>query len=158
MIKVKYVFVTSVNRITYCRNWPIHNKGQCLFFCVFFFFKDKHSGECFTVGRCLSSLCDFFFFLHRLQTQESMLAQSQTCVQELTTELRNRCLELRDLTQRVQDEEKLLHVRLVFKSVSTGWEPGFTTVVVNLCFWPVAPFWHHKVLVTPEKIMLWIYC
>lgn len=49
-----------------------------------------------------------------------MLAQSQTCVQELTTELRNRCLELRDLTQRVQDEEKLLHVRLVFKSVSTG--------------------------------------
>uniref|UniRef100_A0A3P8UFV5 Kinesin family member 15 n=1 Tax=Cynoglossus semilaevis TaxID=244447 RepID=A0A3P8UFV5_CYNSE len=58
---------------------------------------------------CLSSLCDLFFFLHRLQTQESMLAQSQTCVQELTTELRNRCLELRDLTQRVQDEEKLLH-------------------------------------------------
>ncbi|XP_077394978.1 kinesin-like protein KIF15 [Festucalex cinctus] len=44
----------------------------------------------------------------KMQTQESMLAQSQTCVQELTTELRNRCLELRELNLRVQDEEKLL--------------------------------------------------
>ncbi|KAF7647426.1 hypothetical protein LDENG_00172690, partial [Lucifuga dentata] len=43
----------------------------------------------------------------KLQVQESMLAQSQTCVQELTTELRNRCLELRELRQREQDEEKL---------------------------------------------------
>uniref|UniRef100_A0A3B4WXA7 Kinesin family member 15 n=1 Tax=Seriola lalandi dorsalis TaxID=1841481 RepID=A0A3B4WXA7_SERLL len=33
-----------------------------------------------------------------LQEQEAMLAQSQTCVQELTGELRNRCLELRELT------------------------------------------------------------
>lgn len=40
-----------------------------------------------------------------------MLAQSQTCVQELTTELRNRCLELRELSHRIQDEEKLLQVR-----------------------------------------------
>lgn len=40
-----------------------------------------------------------------------MLAQSQTCVQELTTELRNRCLELRDMSQRVQDDEKLVQVR-----------------------------------------------
>ena len=42
-----------------------------------------------------------------------MLAQSQTCVQELTTELRNRCLELREANERVQDEEKLLQVRVV---------------------------------------------
>lgn len=47
-----------------------------------------------------------------LQEQESMLAQSQTCVQELTTELRNRCLELREVNERVQDEEKLLQVRV----------------------------------------------
>uniref|UniRef100_A0A3Q0T992 Kinesin family member 15 n=1 Tax=Amphilophus citrinellus TaxID=61819 RepID=A0A3Q0T992_AMPCI len=40
--------------------------------------------------------------------QESMHAQSQTCIQELTTELRNRCLELRELNQRVVDEEKLI--------------------------------------------------
>lgn len=40
-----------------------------------------------------------------------MLAQSQTCVQELTTELRNRCLELRDMNHRIQDEEKLIQVR-----------------------------------------------
>ncbi|KAM9341282.1 kinesin-like protein KIF15 [Symphorus nematophorus] len=46
--------------------------------------------------------------LKRLQAQESMLAQSQTCVQELTTELRNRCLELRDLSHRIQVEEKLV--------------------------------------------------
>ncbi|XP_077411545.1 kinesin-like protein KIF15 [Vanacampus margaritifer] len=44
----------------------------------------------------------------KMQAQESMLAQSQTCVQELTTELRNRCLELRELSLRAQDEEKLL--------------------------------------------------
>uniref|UniRef100_A0A8P4FYN7 Kinesin motor domain-containing protein n=1 Tax=Dicentrarchus labrax TaxID=13489 RepID=A0A8P4FYN7_DICLA len=44
----------------------------------------------------------------RLQAQESMVAQSQTCVQELTNELRNRCLELRELNHRIQDEEKLL--------------------------------------------------
>ncbi|XP_037603237.1 kinesin-like protein KIF15-A [Sebastes umbrosus] len=43
----------------------------------------------------------------RLQAQELMLAQSQTCIQELTSELRNRCLELRDLSERMQDEEKL---------------------------------------------------
>ena len=47
----------------------------------------------------------------RLQAQEAMLAQSQTCVQELTTELRNRCLELRDMNHRIQDEEKLIQVR-----------------------------------------------
>ncbi|KAM9786381.1 kinesin-like protein KIF15 isoform X2 [Syngnathus typhle] len=44
----------------------------------------------------------------KMQAQDSMLAQSQTCVQELTAELRNRCLELRELSQRVQDEDKLL--------------------------------------------------
>ncbi|XP_030574853.1 kinesin-like protein KIF15 [Archocentrus centrarchus] len=44
----------------------------------------------------------------KLQAQESMDAQSQTCIQELTTELRNRCLELRELNQRVVDEEKLI--------------------------------------------------
>uniref|UniRef100_A0A8D2ZK60 Kinesin motor domain-containing protein n=1 Tax=Scophthalmus maximus TaxID=52904 RepID=A0A8D2ZK60_SCOMX len=47
-----------------------------------------------------------------MQAQESMLAQSQTCVQELTTELRNRCLELRELNQRIHDEDKLLQVRV----------------------------------------------
>uniref|UniRef100_A0A8C1A525 Kinesin motor domain-containing protein n=1 Tax=Cyprinus carpio carpio TaxID=630221 RepID=A0A8C1A525_CYPCA len=36
----------------------------------------------------------------RLQRNEVTLVQSQTCVQELTTELRNRCLELRDLRQK----------------------------------------------------------
>lgn len=46
-----------------------------------------------------------------MQSQESMLAQSQTCVQELTTELRNRRLELRELSHRVQDEDKLVKVR-----------------------------------------------
>ncbi|XP_041827178.1 kinesin-like protein KIF15-B [Melanotaenia boesemani] len=51
----------------------------------------------------------------RLQAQESMLAQSQTCVQELTTELRNRCLELRDLSQRIHDEEKLLQENEVLR-------------------------------------------
>uniref|UniRef100_H3DIZ8 Kinesin family member 15 n=1 Tax=Tetraodon nigroviridis TaxID=99883 RepID=H3DIZ8_TETNG len=43
-----------------------------------------------------------------LYAQESMLAQSQKCVQELTSELRNRCLELRDLSHRIQNEEKLV--------------------------------------------------
>uniref|UniRef100_A0A8C5AFN3 Kinesin motor domain-containing protein n=1 Tax=Gadus morhua TaxID=8049 RepID=A0A8C5AFN3_GADMO len=45
------------------------------------------------------------------KAQESMLAQSQTCVQELTSELRNRCLELRELSLREQEQEKLLNVR-----------------------------------------------
>ncbi|XP_071767078.2 kinesin-like protein KIF15 [Centroberyx gerrardi] len=44
----------------------------------------------------------------KLQVEESMLAQSQTCVQELTTELRNRCLDLRELSQKEQDQEKTL--------------------------------------------------
>ncbi|XP_038142186.1 kinesin-like protein KIF15-B [Cyprinodon tularosa] len=44
----------------------------------------------------------------KLQEQETSFAQSQTCIQELTTELRNRCLELREVNQRVHDEEKLL--------------------------------------------------
>ncbi|XP_046903869.1 kinesin-like protein KIF15-B [Hypomesus transpacificus] len=44
----------------------------------------------------------------RLQLQESMLAQSQTCVQELTHELRNRCLEVRELSLRNQDQERLI--------------------------------------------------
>ncbi|KAJ3612893.1 hypothetical protein NHX12_019150 [Muraenolepis orangiensis] len=45
----------------------------------------------------------------RLQAQESMLAKSQTCVQELTSELRNRCLQLRELSLKEQEEEKLLN-------------------------------------------------
>ncbi|XP_034531581.1 kinesin-like protein KIF15-A [Notolabrus celidotus] len=53
--------------------------------------------------------------LKKLQAQESMLAQSQTCVQELTTELRNRCLELRDLNHRVLEEEKLLQENEVLR-------------------------------------------
>lgn len=52
-----------------------------------------------------------FVWWVRLQAQESMLAQSQTCVQELTSELRNRCLELRELRHRIQNDEKLLQVR-----------------------------------------------
>uniref|UniRef100_A0A8C2GED5 Kinesin family member 15 n=1 Tax=Cyprinus carpio TaxID=7962 RepID=A0A8C2GED5_CYPCA len=36
----------------------------------------------------------------QLQSNEVTLVQSQTCVQELTTELRNRCLELRELRQK----------------------------------------------------------
>uniref|UniRef100_A0A7N6BNY1 Kinesin motor domain-containing protein n=1 Tax=Anabas testudineus TaxID=64144 RepID=A0A7N6BNY1_ANATE len=55
------------------------------------------------------------FLCIRLQAQESMLAQSQTCVQELTTELRNRCLELRDLNHKIQDEEKLLQENEVLR-------------------------------------------
>ncbi|CAL1575138.1 unnamed protein product [Knipowitschia caucasica] len=51
----------------------------------------------------------------KLHGQESMLAQSQTCVQELTSELRNRCLELRELNQRVQDEDKLLQENEVLR-------------------------------------------
>ncbi|KAK7904386.1 hypothetical protein WMY93_016993 [Mugilogobius chulae] len=51
----------------------------------------------------------------RLQAQESLLAQSQTCVQELTSELRNRCLELRELNLRVHDEEKLLQENEVLR-------------------------------------------
>ncbi|XP_051546297.1 kinesin-like protein KIF15-A isoform X2 [Myxocyprinus asiaticus] len=42
-----------------------------------------------------------------LQMNENTLAQSQTCVQELTTELRNRCLELRELRQKENQQEKL---------------------------------------------------
>uniref|UniRef100_A0A3P8U281 Kinesin family member 15 n=1 Tax=Amphiprion percula TaxID=161767 RepID=A0A3P8U281_AMPPE len=53
--------------------------------------------------------------LKELQAQESMLAQSQTCVQELTTELRNRCLELRELSQRIHDEEKLVQENEVLR-------------------------------------------
>uniref|UniRef100_A0A3Q1F8M0 Kinesin family member 15 n=1 Tax=Acanthochromis polyacanthus TaxID=80966 RepID=A0A3Q1F8M0_9TELE len=49
------------------------------------------------------------------KAQESMLAQSQTCVQELTTELRNRCLELRDLSQRMHDEDKLVQENEVLR-------------------------------------------
>ncbi len=62
----------------------------------------------FDVEPALSLL---FVLRSRLQAQESMLAQSQTCVQELTTELRNRCLELRELRERIQDEDKLVQVR-----------------------------------------------
>ncbi|XP_068435836.1 kinesin-like protein KIF15 [Clinocottus analis] len=51
----------------------------------------------------------------RMQEQDSMLARSQTCVQELTTELRNRCLELRDLSLRIQEEEKLLQENEVLR-------------------------------------------
>ncbi|XP_028251152.1 kinesin-like protein KIF15 [Parambassis ranga] len=51
----------------------------------------------------------------RMQAQESLLAQSQTCVQELTTELRNRCLELRELSQRIVEEEKLLQENEVLR-------------------------------------------
>uniref|UniRef100_A0A3B3VHY5 Kinesin family member 15 n=1 Tax=Poecilia latipinna TaxID=48699 RepID=A0A3B3VHY5_9TELE len=50
-----------------------------------------------------------------LQDQESSFAQSQTCIQELTTELRNRCLELRELNLRVHDEEKLLQENEVLR-------------------------------------------
>lgn len=55
-------------------------------------------------------LCAFVLYF-RLQAQEPMLAQSQKCVQELTCELRNRCLELRELSCNMQDQEKLLQVR-----------------------------------------------
>ncbi|KAI2648072.1 Kinesin-like protein KIF15-A [Labeo rohita] len=42
-----------------------------------------------------------------LKHNEVTLVQSQTCVQELTTELRNRCLELLELRQKDQLQEKL---------------------------------------------------
>lgn len=51
----------------------------------------------------------------KLHSQESLLAQSQTCVQELTSELRNRCLELRELSERVQDEENLIQENEVLR-------------------------------------------
>ncbi|XP_029569252.1 kinesin-like protein KIF15 [Salmo trutta] len=54
----------------------------------------------------------------RLQSQESLLAQSQTCVQELTNELRNRCLELRELSRKEHDKERLLQeVELLRKQI-----------------------------------------
>ncbi|CAJ1073379.1 kinesin-like protein KIF15-B [Xyrichtys novacula] len=53
--------------------------------------------------------------LKKMQAQESLLAQSQSCVQELTSELRNRCFELRELNQRVLDEEKLLQENEVLR-------------------------------------------
>ncbi|KAM6969130.1 kinesin-like protein KIF15 [Tautogolabrus adspersus] len=53
--------------------------------------------------------------LKKLQAQESMLTQSQTCVQDLTAELRNRCLELREMNHRVHDEEKLLQENEVLR-------------------------------------------
>lgn len=49
--------------------------------------------------------------LARLQAQESMFAQSQTSVQELTSQLRDRCLELRELSLKEHEQEKLLNVR-----------------------------------------------
>lgn len=58
-----------------------------------------------------------FLVLIRLQSQESLLAQSQTCVQELTNELRNRCLELRELSRKEHDKERLLQVRTASGSV-----------------------------------------
>uniref|UniRef100_A0A3P8U2B7 Kinesin family member 15 n=1 Tax=Amphiprion percula TaxID=161767 RepID=A0A3P8U2B7_AMPPE len=58
------------------------------------------------------------------KAQESMLAQSQTCVQELTTELRNRCLELRELSQRIHDEEKLENEVLRKQNVKLSEENG----------------------------------
>ncbi|KAI7811668.1 kinesin-like protein KIF15-A isoform X2 [Triplophysa rosa] len=42
-----------------------------------------------------------------LQRNGVTLVQSQTCVQELTTELRNRCSELRDLRQKEHQHEKM---------------------------------------------------
>uniref|UniRef100_A0A3Q4GV28 Kinesin family member 15 n=1 Tax=Neolamprologus brichardi TaxID=32507 RepID=A0A3Q4GV28_NEOBR len=50
------------------------------------------------------ALFSFLLSAIRLQAQESMLVQSQTCIQELTTELRNRCLELRETNQRIEIE------------------------------------------------------
>ncbi|XP_043083993.1 kinesin-like protein KIF15-A [Puntigrus tetrazona] len=46
-----------------------------------------------------------------LQRKDVTLVQSQTCVQELTTELRNRCLELRDLREKDLQQEKQQQVR-----------------------------------------------
>lgn len=53
--------------------------------------------------------------LKKLQGSESMFARSQTCVQDLTAELRNRCIELRELSHRVHDEEKLLQENEVLR-------------------------------------------
>lgn len=61
------------------------------------------------------ALFSFPFSAIRLQAQESMLVQSQTCIQELTTELRNRCLELRETNQRVVEEEKFIQVKIMCK-------------------------------------------
>lgn len=47
--------------------------------------------------------------LKRLQAEESMFAQSQTSVQELTSQLRDRCLELRVLSLKEQEQERLLN-------------------------------------------------
>ncbi|KAK3554464.1 hypothetical protein QTP70_023490 [Hemibagrus guttatus] len=43
----------------------------------------------------------------RLQHQEVTLVQSQTCIQELTTELRNRCLELREFREKDDEFQQL---------------------------------------------------
>lgn len=59
------------------------------------------------------ALFSFLLSAIRLQAQESMLVQSQTCIQELTTELRNRCLELRETNQRIVEEEKLIQVKIM---------------------------------------------
>uniref|UniRef100_A0A3Q3GD65 Kinesin family member 15 n=1 Tax=Labrus bergylta TaxID=56723 RepID=A0A3Q3GD65_9LABR len=50
--------------------------------------------------------------LIRLQAKESMLTQSQTCVQDLTAELRNRCLELRELNHRENEVLRKQNVQL----------------------------------------------
>ncbi|KAG7254336.1 hypothetical protein CRUP_033025, partial [Coryphaenoides rupestris] len=56
--------------------------------------------------------------LNKLQAQESMFAQSQTSVQELTSQLRDRCLELRELSLKEQEQEKLLNeVEILRKQV-----------------------------------------
>ncbi|KAA8582196.1 hypothetical protein FQN60_008936 [Etheostoma spectabile] len=47
-----------------------------------------------------------------LQAQESMLAQSQTCVQELTNELRNRCLEYYDYKNKENEVLRKQNVQL----------------------------------------------
>lgn len=59
----------------------------------------------------------------RLQAQDLMLTKTQTCVQELTTELRNRCLELKEQSHRIQDGEKLLQV----------WAGLVEDIVVYMC-------------------------
>ncbi|XP_047668229.1 kinesin-like protein KIF15-A isoform X3 [Tachysurus fulvidraco] len=51
----------------------------------------------------------------RLQHQEVTLTQSQTCIQELTTELRNRCLEVREFQEK--DNELLQEVEVLRKQV-----------------------------------------
>ncbi|XP_076841780.1 kinesin-like protein KIF15 isoform X2 [Brachyhypopomus gauderio] len=43
-----------------------------------------------------------------LQHKDITLSQSQTCVQELTAELRNRCVELRELHLKDQEQERLV--------------------------------------------------